>query len=331
MATRFVRIDLSDEARDYRPMAIEPGVPMLDRSNANAKILFRWVGGLAAEPVWDGDSVNFFVRDNRGGRLEEVLCQPASEHELRTLLQDELGLLKDRLEKARAETPTEKVFRKVLLRTFRELIDNPGRTDLDSYFFRYRDLENRWRLVWCWGYQRIDQEPAPAVVCTEPECALLFVRRPGKSPKCPSCASTLQYRPVRMSKRRRSLLLVLLLLLLAAGLLGWKFRPERLAADPNNLTGPVGSRVEIKVLKKGLFSKEDVTCHAVGVVLDPAVARYDQMTGMTRLVGPGEQRFASKWATCRPRSTWKPPWTPIRRRSSSSRTTSRWPPAPRPG
>ena len=49
----------------------------------------------------------------------------------------------------------------------------------------------------------------------------------------------------------------------------------------------MGSRVEIKVLKKGLFSKEDVTCHAVGMVLDPAVARYDQMTGMTRLVGPG--------------------------------------------
>ena len=83
MATRFVRIDLSDEARDYRPMAIEPGVPMLDRSNANAKLLFRWVGGLSAEPVWEGESVNFYARDNRGGRLEEVLCQPASEHEFR--------------------------------------------------------------------------------------------------------------------------------------------------------------------------------------------------------------------------------------------------------
>jgi hypothetical protein len=289
MATRFVRIDLSDEARDYRPLAIEPGVPMLDRSNANSKILFRWVGGLAAEPVWDGDSVNFFVRDNRGGRLEEVLCQPASEHELRTLLRDELGLLKDRLEKARAETPTERTFRKVLLRTFHELIENPGRTDLDSYFFRYRDLENRWRLVWCWGYQRIDQEPAPAVVCTEPECALLFVRRPGKSPKCPGCASTLQYRrPVRKgSKRRRSLWVALLLLLLAAGLLGWKYRPERLVVVPNHLIGPVGSRFEIKVLKAGLFSKEDVTGHAVGIVMDPAVARFDQLTGMTRLVGPG--------------------------------------------
>ena len=39
---------------------------------------------MAAEPVWEGDSVNFYVRDNRGGRLEEVICQPASEHELRT-------------------------------------------------------------------------------------------------------------------------------------------------------------------------------------------------------------------------------------------------------
>ena len=148
--------------------------------------------------------------------------------------------MRDRLEKARAETPTERIFRKVLLRTFRELVNNPGRTDLDSYFFRYRDLENRWRLVWCWGYQRIDQEPAPAVVCTDPECALLFVRRPGKSPKCPSCASTLQYRPVRMSKRRRSLLLVLLLLLLAAGLLGWKFRPQRLVADAQHAGRPGG-------------------------------------------------------------------------------------------
>ena len=125
------------------------------------------------------------------------------------------------------------------------------------------------------------------MVCTDPDCALLFVRRPGKSPKCPSCASTLQFRPVRKSKRRRGLLLALLLLLLAAGLLGWKFRPQRLVAVPNTLTGPVGSRVDMKVMKAGLFSKEDVTGHAVGVVLDPAVARFDQMTGMVRLVGPG--------------------------------------------
>ena len=30
-----------------------------------------------------------------------------------------------------------------------------------------RDANGNWRLVWCWGYQRIDQEPAVAVVCGE--------------------------------------------------------------------------------------------------------------------------------------------------------------------
>ncbi len=287
MATRFVRIDLSDEARDYCPTAIEPGVPMLDRSNANAKILFRWVGGMAAEPVWEGDSVNFYVRDDHGGRLEEVICQPAAEHELHTMLKDDVALLRDRIEKAHPETPTERTFRKMLLRTFQELTENPNRSDLDSYFFRYRDLENRWRLVWCWGYQRMDQEPAPSVVCTDPECALLFVRRPGKSPKCPSCAGTLQYRPVRRSKARRGVLLGLLLLLLAAALLCWKFSPVRLVATPNVISGPVGSQFPMQVSRKTLFSKTDVTGYAVGIVLDPAVVRFNQRSGTARLVGPG--------------------------------------------
>ena len=169
----------------------------------------------------------------------------------------------------------------MLLRTFHELIDNPGRTDLDSYFFRYRDVENRWRLVWCWGYQRIDQEPAPAVVCTDPECTLLFVRRPGKSPKCPSCAGRSSRRPVRKGNGSAApALLLLLLLLLAAGLLGWKFRPERLVAVPNTIDRPGGQPRRMKVMKDGPFSKEDVTGHAVGIVLDPAVARFDQMTGI---------------------------------------------------
>ena len=40
MATRFVRVDLSETARDYRPIAVEPGVAMLDRSGANSRIIF---------------------------------------------------------------------------------------------------------------------------------------------------------------------------------------------------------------------------------------------------------------------------------------------------
>jgi len=50
MAKRFVRVDLSDAARDFRPMAIEPGLPVLDRAGANARLLFKWLGGLVVVP-----------------------------------------------------------------------------------------------------------------------------------------------------------------------------------------------------------------------------------------------------------------------------------------
>ena len=64
MARRFVRVDLSPEARDFRPLALEPGVPILDASNAHGQILFKWLGSLAAQPEWQGESVDFYVVDN---------------------------------------------------------------------------------------------------------------------------------------------------------------------------------------------------------------------------------------------------------------------------
>ena len=287
MATRFVRIDLSDNARDFRPIAIEPGVPLLDRSNSNAKVLFRWLGGLLAEPVWDGESVNFYVRDDSGGRLEDVSPQTADADDLKNLLKDDVAALRDRLEKAKPETSTERAVKKTVLRCLQELVDNPHRTDLDDYFFRYKDVQGRWRLAWCWGYQRVDQEPAPAVVCTDPECALLFVRRPGKSAKCPACEKAWAAKPRKKRSLKVPALLLLLLLLLAAGGWYWWTHPLRLLAEPNQWTGPAGSRIEFKVQKAGLFSKEDVSRQAVPIILDPQVARLDSSGGAVAL-NPGK-------------------------------------------
>ncbi len=289
MATRFVRIDLSETARDYRPIAVEPGVPMLDRSGANNRILFRWLGGMVAEPVWgDDDTVGFYVRDDKGGRLEEVICQPASAQDLQALLRDDLGKLRQRLEQSRGETPTERTLRKILMRTFEELVDNPARTDLDSYFFRYRDVMGNWRLIWCWGYDRLDHEPAPSVVCTDPECNLLFVRRPGKSPRCPSCAGMLQTRPKRKTNWKIAALALLLLLLLCSGGGWWLVRPAALVATPAQFTGPVGTRIDCQVREKGLFKNHEVTHEAVGITFDPRVARFNQATGSIRLTGVGD-------------------------------------------
>ncbi len=289
MATRFVRVDLSEAARDYRPIAVEPGVPMLDRSGANNRIIFRWLGGMVAEPVWgDDDTVGFYVRDDKGGRLEEVICQPASAQDLQGLLRDDLGKLRQRLDQSRAETPTERTLRKILMRTFQDLVDNPARTDLDSYFFRYRDVLGNWRLIWCWGYERLDQEPAPSVVCTDPNCNLLFVRRPGKSPRCPSCAGMLQVRPKSKTNWKVAALALLLLLLLLGGTGWWLMRPAALVASPAQFTGPVGTRIDCQIREVGLFTKRDVTHEAVGITYDPRVATFSQATGSIRLRGVGD-------------------------------------------
>ncbi len=289
MATCFCRIDLSPQARDFRPVAIEPGVPLLDRSGANDRIVFRWLGGMAGEPVWEGEAFSFFARDDHGGRLSEVSVQPATKEELDRPLKNELDRLRQRLAEAKPETGTERALHTALLKSFQELVDSPDRTDLDAFFFKYRDGGGTLRLVWGWGYRRVDQEPAPAVVCTTPECRSLYVRRSG-SPKCPACAKALAVGP-RKRRRKRRVLLPLLLFLLAAALIAhWWTNPPGLVATPGFVEAPTGSRVELKIERVGLipFWKTDVTQQAVGVVLDPAVARYDQMDAAADLIGQGQ-------------------------------------------
>ncbi len=284
MATRFVRVDLSEEARDYRPIAVEPGVPMLDRSGANARILFRWLGGMVAEPVWEDDLVGFYVRDDQGGRLEDTYCQPVSPQDLQGSLRDDLAKLRQRIEQARGETSTERTLRKILMKSFQDVVDKPGRNDQDSYFFKYKDVLGNWRLIWCWGYERLDQEPAPAVVCTDPDCNLLFVRRPGKRPRCPACSGTVVPRKKKRSKRSYAVLLLLLLLLLL-GLGIWRPWQPPLIAAPTEYSGAVGTHTDYKVYAKGLFGRKDVTHEAAGISLDKQVAKIDG--GTIRFTGEG--------------------------------------------
>ncbi len=264
---------------------------MLDRSGANSRIVFRWLGGMVAEPVWEGDTVGFYVRDDKGGRLEEVICQPASAQDLQGLLRDDLAKLRQRLDQSRGETPTERTLRKILVQNFEDMADNPARADLDNYFFRYRNVSGNWRLIWCWGYERLDQEPAPSVICTDPECNLLFVRRPGKSPRCPSCEGLLQVRPKQKTNWKVMALAALLLLLLLALPTWWLLRPAKLVATPGQFTAPVGSRLECQIWEKGVFKKKDITHDAVGISFDPRIASFNQATGSIRLMNIGQTKI----------------------------------------
>jgi hypothetical protein len=291
MAKRFIRVDLSDLARDFRPIAVEPGVPLLDKSNANAKILFKWLGGLVAEPEWEGESVNFYARDDHGGRLEEVTCLPASDADLKGPLKGDLEAIRERITRAKPETSTERGVHKALIQSFAKLVDEEHRIDRDNYFFRYKDLNGRWRLVWCWGYQRIDQQPATPLVCSDPACSLFYVRRQGQNAKCPSCeAMHVVVAPVKRKSGKRRLMTGLLMFLLGAALVYWFLTREQLVAKPKQWGGPVGSRVEYTVHKPGFlgFGGEDVTQQAVALSGDPRIVRVDRYGMAALAASPGK-------------------------------------------
>jgi hypothetical protein len=293
MARRFVRVDLSRNARDFRPIAVEPGLPLLDRISANARLLNRWLGRLAADPEWDDESVEFYVRDDHGGRLEDVVCQPATRSDLEGLLADELQELRHRLDRVRPDTPTERTIHSILHRTLRELVDDPCRTDVDCHLFRYQDVQDRWRLVWCWGFQRADLEEAPALLCPDNNCKSLYVRRPGTGGRCPRCAAGLTPREPRDWKKPILLGLLLLLLLAAGGY--WALTWRRLIATPSTWTGPLGSRIEFKVLEKGLFQQRDLTGYVAAVTADPRIVRLDRYGPAAVAAAPGETSVLFLW------------------------------------
>jgi len=280
MARRFVRVDLSDTARDFRPVAIEPGLPLLDRASANGRLWFKWLGGLVAEPEWDGESVSFFVQDDHGGRLEDAVCQPASDEDLAGLLKDDLALLRERLAKAKAESSSERLVLKKLREDFAALADDPDRLDRDCHFFRFRDVQHRWRLVWCPGFQRRDAEAAQAVICTDPDCNLLFVRRPGGSARCPGCrAALLAAAPSRRGRRWAALLV----LLIAAALAWWLLYPRGLNVSPDRLELAVGQTRDLEIESRSLWPIQVGSSDAAVVAVDPErrlTARAPGSTGV---------------------------------------------------
>lgn len=66
MTEPFMRVDVSQTSRDFQPVALEPGLPVLDRSNSNGQTLRKWLGAYVAEPERVADRVSFFVRNEEG-------------------------------------------------------------------------------------------------------------------------------------------------------------------------------------------------------------------------------------------------------------------------
>lgn len=214
MADPIVRVDFSSNA-DFSALAIDLGLPMLDKGGAAAVTLTQWLGRFAAEPVWEGDKIAFFLRDDQGGRLLDVPCRPASVRDLRGELQGEFAEFQERIRRVSRRSAFERTMHKWLVEHFVPEDGNLKLGDLACQFFKYRDAAGRWRLVWCAGYRPSGKTPGRHVICQKPTCHQLVMADGGWGKKCSGCRTTI---PGDFpSPRTKALAVVTLLLMVAAG------------------------------------------------------------------------------------------------------------------
>ncbi len=227
MAERIACIDFSKAPKDFRQVALEPGYPLLDRTNANARIVSKWLGRLAAEPERRGDVVSWYVRSEQGARLDGVAVCPITAKDLKGGLKSELKELQKRLDAAAPRTRAEQAVHRTLKDNLAALTENSGRSDLDSSFFKYQDEQGKWRLLWMWGFERTDPSSAdvPAALCVKHDCRTLFLNSAETKGKCPHCKTALPIPPNPV--KRLAVALVLLLMMAGAGFGGWWFMQPR--------------------------------------------------------------------------------------------------------
>ncbi len=293
MSHRLFKVDLSDGAWDFKPTATEPGLAMLDRNNANYSILRRWLGEFVAEPEWMGQDAHFFVREDARGRLENIHCIPCTKADLLGPLQPQLEEIDQKLRRAKPETANEQLLHRIVRKKFADLTRDYDASDFHCHFFKYRQGSEPWRLVWAWGYQRTDMEPARSIICGNPECEALYAKRPKQRARCPVCASTAaRGRKPPAPLWLRIAQVALLLLLLLGGIMFFAFNQPRLVVTPDDWSGPPGSRVNYQAQHKAwFFFNNDVTDRVVPQSEDKRVMRFGPSGTQAKARSPGNVRL----------------------------------------
>lgn len=295
MAKRIFRLDLTPQARDFEPIAVEPGLPLLDRSNNHNRIVHKWLGRYAAEAEATGESIDLFVCDDEGARPQDIRCEPVSADDLRRMpdLRKDLADLEKKLRAVKPSAREQKLYT-TLVRTFDNIMSEAGPSQREFFFFKYHD-GGAWRLVWAWGFQRKHVEAGAPSICTNPDCSLYFLRLFDGSKNCPSCEkAAVGSRRRRQTSGLRSLVALLLVAALAGGA-GYYFRDKFLSpaappapqlgyeVTPANWVAQVPGQVEFKVVHRGADGKvEDLTSQVTAVADDPGVVRFDRGTTTAR-------------------------------------------------
>lgn len=220
MVTAFIRIDLPDRSPDFQRIALEPGVPLLDRGQTTSRLLRVWLGRFVGEPEWvDSHTLQFYLNDDQGRRIDPVNLRLVTSRDLAGILRGEIQTLREKLVQIQPRGRTEQTVVNMLRERLATLEQLPEQAYSDGALFRYRDSQRKWRLVWCWGYQRSESKIVRAAICVKPDCRRLYLVRSAADPKCPKCQTPM---PVfRFPWKRVGLAAACLLLLAAFG--GWRY------------------------------------------------------------------------------------------------------------
>jgi len=300
MTDPFMRVDVSQTSRDFQPVALEPGLPLLDRSNSNGQTLRKWLGSFLAEPERVGDRVGFYVRDDEGRRIDSVFCVPVSDKDLAGELSNDFQELQRRISSATPQSPNEQLIHRIVGDQLRHLSDDANARDRRCTLFKFRDGKNKLHLVWSPGYRRRDTEPAAPLICTNPACSHLFLQRRDVGARCPVCQAVRKETAVELPNRTRRrfpvLLLLLLLLGLAGAFFGWqrqqgnnveKIQAENLTVEPSEWSGPMGSQVQFVVKRHDAAGPVEVTSAAAVTVSNPKVLSIKPYENVGKALSPG--------------------------------------------
>jgi hypothetical protein len=187
----LVRTPLSG-ASQFHPLALAPGLPMLDARKLTYQVLLGWFGDVLAEPELNDDGVLFHaqVSGKRQLIVEKALATSA---DLSGPLAGEFEKLKKALFEVRPVSPSERLI-------FNRL--QPPIGNHDGYLYRVRSESGDPHLVWCWGFQKRSSD-APARICSSPDCSLLFLQQDATIKICPRCEEPLS--PKKSMPTRRSM------------------------------------------------------------------------------------------------------------------------------
>lgn len=308
MTDPFMRVDLSQASRDFQPVALEPGLPMLDRSNANGQTLRNWLGAFVAEPERIGDRVSFYVRDDESRRIDSVFCVPVAEKDLTGDLAKEFKELLRRIETAKPQSSNEQLIHKVASEQLRHLADENNARDRRLSLFKFRDGKNKLHLVWVPGFKRRDNEPAAPLICTNPVCSHLFLQRRDTGAKCPVCQAIRTESKGDTRKRGgggwlgKLLAFLLFVALGVGGTLWWQqqqaLKPNGrdgkvvanapLTVEPAEWTGPIGSQVQFVITRHDKGQSEVVTSSAAVTVSNPKIVSVKPYENVGKALNSGK-------------------------------------------